>query len=30
MALDQYDLLIEKQNTVIVKMKEILDMVNKI
>ena len=30
MALDQYDLLIEKQNTVIVKMKEILSMVNKI
>lgn len=30
MALEQYDLLIEKQNTVIVKMKEILEMVNKI
>ncbi len=30
MQLDQYDLLIEKQNTIIVKMKEILSMVNKI
>lgn len=30
MQLEQYDLLIEKQNTVIVKMKEILEMVNKI
>ncbi len=30
MQLDQYDLLIEKQNSVIVKMKEILEMVNKI
>lgn len=28
--LEQYDLLIEKQNTIIVKMKEILSMVNKI
>lgn len=30
MQLAQYDLLIEKQNTIIVKMKEILSMVNKI
>lgn len=30
MQLDQYDLLIEKQNSIIVKMKEILEMVNKI
>ena len=30
MQLDQYDLLIEKQTTIIVKMKEILSMVNKI
>lgn len=30
MQLEQYDLLIEKQNTVIVKMKEILETVNKI
>ena len=30
MQLDQYDLLIEKQNLIIVKMKEILEMVNKI
>ncbi len=30
MKLEQYDLLIEKQNAVIVKMKEILEMVNKI
>lgn len=30
MQLEQYDLIIEKQNTVIIKMKEILEMVNKI
>lgn len=30
MQLDQYDLIIEKQNTIIVKMKDILEMVNKI
>lgn len=30
MQLAQYDLLIEKQNTIIVKMKEILSMINKI
>ena len=30
MQLEQYDLLIEKQNSVVVKMKEILEMVNKI
>lgn len=30
MQLDQYDLLIEKQNSIIVKMKEILSMINKI
>ena len=30
MQLDQYDLIIEKQNTIIVRMKEILEMVNKI
>lgn len=30
MQLEQYDLLIEKQNLVIIKMKEILEMVNKI
>lgn len=30
MQLDQYDLIIENQNTIIVRMKEILEMVNKI
>ena len=30
LLLEQYDLLIEKQNSIIIKMKEILEMVNKI